>query len=394
MITRTTARLIGAFSLVLGAALIAGRPAQAIPTSAPAALPYQCPESKDFVLMIHVDGAFARSLNTWSAPPVGRLLKFQCYRAVGRDTAAEWAYIEYGNAVVWVHRNDFRVKEGAQLETLRALVPADLLTPTPVAVVARGVPQVSKEIKERYKKAVAAGRAADIVAVVGDCNSEPPVFFGRMAAGMVNLSQQPELWYAARFFSPSFNRPSQATHGSFSAGMAFDPAWSNPAVCDSDGPLACELKRSNASIVVIALGTGDTFTWRDFEAQYRKIIDYAVKNNVVPVLMTKADALETQQGGASADFINATVRKIGTEYGLPVIDFAAAAKSLPNAGLVEERTTEGKVIEPFHINELAMDTRMVMTLQTLAQIAPQKPEKATPRPRAPRKPLRTPTPNS
>ena len=392
MITIITARLLGALCLAGCAALVGGRPTQATPSRAPAALPYQCPESKDFVLMIHVDGAFARSLNTWSAPPVGRLLKFQCYKAVGRDTAAEWAYIEYGNASVWVHRNEFRVKDGAQMETLRALVPADILTPTPVGAAARGVPQVSKAIKERYKKAVAAGRAADIVAVMGDCNSEPPVFFGRMAAGMVNLILQPELQRTVKFFAPSFGRASEATHGSFSAGMAFDPAWSNPAICGSDGPLGCELKRSNASIIVIALGTGDTFTWSEFDAHYRKIIDYALKNNVVPVLMTKADALETQQGGASADFINATVRRLGAEYGVPVIDFAAAVKTLPGAGLVDERTTEGKVIAPFHINELAMDTRMVMTLQTLAQIAPQGPEKATPRPRAVRKPLSTPTP--
>ncbi len=392
MITKSTSRLLGALCLAAGAALVGALPTQAAPSGSSAALPYQCPDSKDFVLMIHVDGAFARSLNTWSAPPVGRLLKFQCYKAIGRDTAAEWAYIEYGNASVWVHRNEFRVKDGAQVESLRAITPADLLSPTPVRAAARGVPQVSTAIKERYKRAVTAGRAADIVAVVGDCNSETPVFFGRMAAGVVNLSLQPELRRVATFFAPSFSRVSEATQGSFSSGMAFDSAWSNPAVCGNDGPLACELKRSNASIIVIALGTGDTFTWSEFDAHYRKIIDYALKNDVVPVLMTKADALESQQGGASTDFINSTVRRLGAEYGVPVIDFAAAVKTLPNGGLVYERTTEGKVIEPFHINELAMDTRMVMTLQTLAQIAPQAPEKAIPRPRTPRKPLSTPTP--
>lgn len=320
--------------------------------------------------MVHVDGAFARSLNTWKAPPVGRLLKFQCFKAIGRDYATEWAYIDYGNAKVWVHRNDVRVKDGADLTSLKPLMPADLIAPTPAAVANTGVPQVSKAIKALYKNAVESGRAGDVVTIIGDCNSEPPVFFGRVAAGMVNLEGNPELAAVAAYFGPAFRRTSQATHGSFSSAMAFDAAWSDPAKCQAnEGPLVCELRLSNASIVVIALGTGDTFDWQSFEKNYRLIIEHAMKNNVVPLLMTKADALESAQGGAPADYINATVRKLGLEYGVPVIDFAAAVRALPNGGLVDERNTDGAVIDPFHINELAMDTRMVMTLQTLAQVS-------------------------
>ncbi len=320
--------------------------------------------------MVHVDGAFARSLNTWKAPPVGRLLKFQCFKAIGRDYATEWAYIDYGNAKVWVHRNDVRVKDGADLTSLKPLMPADLIAPTPAAVSNTGVPQVSKAIKALYKNAVESGRAGDVVTIIGDCNSEPPVFFGRVAAGMVNLEGNPELAAVAAYFGPAFRRTSQATHGSFSSAMAFDAAWSDPAKCQAnEGPLVCELRLSNASIVVIALGTGDTFDWQSFEKNYRLIIEHAMKNNVVPLLMTKADALESAQGGAPADYINATVCKLGLEYGVPVIDFAAAVRALPNGGLVDERNTDGAVIDPFHINELAMDTRMVMTLQTLAQVS-------------------------
>jgi hypothetical protein len=362
----------------------------------PAALPFQCPESRDEQVMIHVDGAFARASNSFNSPPVGRLLKFQCYRVIGRDGSNEWIYARYGNGATWIHRNDVRVKDGALVDNFRVLYPADLITAAPAVLRFPGVPTVSARTQELYKQAVKAGRRPDVVSVMGDCNSESPVYFGRLAAGVVNLSAAPELTRVATYFAPSFQRGSQATHGSFSSGMAFDNAWSDPDVCGSDGPLACELRKSNASIVIIALGTGDTFSWQSYDGNLRRVIEYALQNNVVPVLMTKADALETQQGKAPVDHINNTVRALGAQYGVPVIDFAAAVRTLPDRGLVDERTTDGKSIEPFHISELGMDARIVMTLQTLLQFPDAKLIKApavkpTPAPRR-RLPRPTPTP--
>lgn len=341
--------------------------------------------------MIDVDGAFARSQSNWNARQIGRLLKFQCYTALGTDSVGEWIYIEYGNAHAWVHKFELRVKDGASLEQLKALNASELRAPKPATLPATGLPTVSTAMKELYKKAVAAGRAGDIVTVIGDCNSEAPVYFGHLAGGVVNLSAYPELERTAAFFAPSFKRSSLATHGSFSSAMAFDDAWSDPAQCQkTEGPLACEMRLSNASIIVIALGTGDTFSWETFEGSYRKIIEHALQNNVVPVLMTKADALESQQGGASPELLNNIVRALGAQYGVPVIDFALAARALPNGGLVDERNLDGKQIAPFHISELAMDARAVMTLHTLAQINPTAAvgPKKTPAPRAPVRPRR------
>lgn len=337
--------------------------------------------------MVHVDGAFARALNGWTQAPVGRLLKFQCYQAVGRDFAAEWAYISYGNAHVWVHRNDVRTKDGASLESLPVLMStAELVPPKPAARAVVGVPTVSQAMRDLYRKGVEAGRNPAMATVIGDCNSEKPVYFGRMGAGVISLAAAPELLTVADFLAPSWRRSSIATHGSFSSGMAFDPAWTDPKVCTaSEGPLDCELRSSNASVLIVSLGTGDTFDWQAFEPNLRRIIDTALAKNVVPVLVTKADALESLQGGAPANTINKVVRALGAQYGVPVIDFAAAAQSLPNGGLVDERNTDGDVIAPFHINELGMDLRMMQTLQTLAQFVDAPKPTATPRPtRAPR----------
>jgi hypothetical protein len=368
----------------------AGAPAQA----RNAQLPFQCAASgTDRYAMIHVDGAFARALNSWDVGAVGRMLKFQCYKLIGRDTAGEWLYAFYGSGTAWIHRNDARIKDGDSLDSLRVILPADLIPPAPITTRFAGVPAVSAAMRARYAQAIKSGRAADVVAVMGDCNSEGPVFFNRFATGIVNLSALPDLQRTATFFAPSFKRSSAATSGSFSSAMAFDGSWTDPAQCSAgESPLACELRKSNASFIVIAVGTGDTFNWQTFDGNYRRIVAYALQYNVVPLLMTKADALESQQGGASAGYINDVVRRVGAEYGVPVIDFALGVKGLPNGGLVDEFNLDGKAIQPFHINEEAMDARIVMTLQTLAQFASGPAPKPARPPSKPRKPAVKTTP--
>lgn len=361
---RLNLRAIAAAALSAALAIGAtGGPTHALPR----AINFVCADGGSPQIMIDVDGYFARAKNAWESPMIGRMLKFQCYSAVGRDDASEWIMVPYGSTNAWVHRTAVRFKDGFDITQL----PPANAVPAPQATALRlpGVPNVSKRVKALYTQAVKAGRAPGVVAVVGDCNSEHPVFLGRLGAGAFNLAPYPTLQRVAQVFAPSFARPSVATSGSFNAGMAFDPMWANPQTCRPDeGPMACELRQSNASVVLISLGTGDTFTWREFEGHYKSIIDYALANKVVPVLMTKADDLETRQGGAPADHINSVVRKVGAQYGLPVIDFALAAASLPDHGLAQERNVDLQPIDPFHVNEAGMDAKILLTLQTLAQL--------------------------
>ena len=43
-------------------------------------------------------------------------------------------------------------------------------------------------------------------------------------------------------------------------------------------------------IVFIALGTGDQYDWRTFDATYRRLIEYALANAVLPVVWSPSDA--------------------------------------------------------------------------------------------------------
>ncbi|MCS7055011.1 MAG: SGNH/GDSL hydrolase family protein [Thermoflexales bacterium] len=356
-----------AAAIVLFASAIAVGGATGTANAAPRAITFVCGDSQTPQVMVDVDGTFAYRNNSWQSPQVGRMLKFQCYPALGRDYANEWILVPYGSTRAWVNRSAVRFADGMDISQLPS---ADQVPPAPPPHRMRlpGLPTVSRKMQQLYRDAVRAGRNPAMMALIGDCNSEHPVYFGRLAAGAFDLTPYPELQGVARTFAPSFNRVSVATSGSFNATMAFDPTWSDPKQCKRDeGPLACELRLSNASLLLVSLGTGDTFTWRDFEANYKAIIEYALARKIVPLLMTKADALETKQGGAPADYINGVVRKLGAQYGVPVIDFALAARQLPNGGLAIERNDNLQTIEPFHVNEVGMDARILLTLQTLAQ---------------------------
>jgi hypothetical protein len=83
----------------------------------------------------------------------------------------------------------------------------------------------------------------------------------------------------------------------------------------------------------------------------------------VPVLVTKADDLESQEGGAPPAYINAAVRRLGKEFGLPVIDFWQATRALPGFGM----RWEGN--ENFHMRPEGSDLRILLTLHALDAIA-------------------------
>jgi hypothetical protein len=336
----------------------------------PASIPFQCQESDpdDVQIMIDIDSAFGYKHNSWQTP-IGRLIKFQCYKALGRD-ATEFTLFQFGDSQAWVSRTAVRFRSGFDWTQLPLLDLSKVNTTAAPLKLPAGAPNIGKDLKKIYSAAAKNGRDPKIVSVMGDCNSEWPVYFGRIATGTTNLSLHPKLAKTVQHFAPSFVRISQATQGSFTSQMAFDPSWSNPKMCTpNEGPLDCELRTSKASIMLIALGTGDTFSWQSFDENLRQIVETTRRYKAIPVLITKADALEWHQGGASTDYINKIIRSVGAQYGVPVIDFALAAKSLPNAGLMVEHDETAQQTEPFHLNQQGMDARILLTLQTLNAIS-------------------------
>lgn len=357
--TRTFIRTLSVLSIALGVILAPSSLANASPARADFD---GCPALGNEPAQVFVwkDSVYGRSAPDGKAPTSTRLLRGQCFFGVGRDKKNGFLLVSDGASKVWVFGGDVVWRGDLQklpyLDDFRAT--DAVLTTRP-----QGLPVISAKARRIYANAAEQGRDLGIVSVIGDCNSESPVYFGRVATGSFNLGAYPSLQYAAGRFGRSWGRASLATAGSFNTSSALDPAWANPALCNGEAPLPCELRLSRASIMIMALGTGDQFAWQGIESRYRPIIENAIAGGVLPVLMTKADQLEHIQGGAPADAINNTIRGLGAQYGIPVIDFALGVHDLPNGGLANEPAPQ------FHLSTAGEDMRIIMTLATLGAIS-------------------------
>ncbi len=226
------------------------------------------------------------------------------------------------------------------------------------------VPAISARQRAIYQSAARFGKDPAMFTVIGDCNSQPAVYLRRVSTGEFDASRiDPRLQRAVVRFAPSFGRVSLAAKGGFGTGAMMDPVWADGALCGVDqGPFACEVWVSRASIVFIELGTGDQLTWQDFEKNYRPLIKHALEKGVLPVLVTKADDIEVA-GGARPGYLNDVIRRLAREYDVPLLDFYAATRDLPNFGLIDEGDKD------FHLSDAGMQRHIECTLQTLSAIA-------------------------
>ncbi len=228
--------------------------------------------------------------------------------------------------------------------------------------------------RTRYAQFLKRGRLTAF-AVAGDCNSEPDAFMRRLAYGTFDISRYPRYASLVQRYERSFVRHSLAASGSFNAQALFVSDWADATKCGGVGPLDCELRESVASVLFISIGTGDTFDWRDFEPRFRRVISATLDWGAVPVLYTKSDSLESEQSDAPYDAINAVIRNVAHEAALPLIDFAIAARDLPNNGLRDEGNAD------FHLSEAGSDLRILAALRVLDALQDPAPLRVRPRPR-------------
>lgn len=306
---------------------------------------------------IRIDGAFARTSPALTAPRAFPVFEGNLLTAVGRTTDGNWvAVTSPDGATGWLLRAYAAVEAGFSGLPVTQSPGAGSVTPASFPVYL----SLPAAARQRYRAALGAGRDGRVFTVAGACNSEAYAYVRRVATALYDTSGLTALHGAIQRFAPSFSRVSMAARGGYTVSSLFDPSWVEPGICPlGEGPLACELRQTNASVIIIELGTGDQFGWKDFEPHYRAIVDYALGAGALPILVTKADDLDHQQGGAPAGFINDVVRRIATEKQLPLIDFHAATRSLPNVGLLDEGNFD------FHLSPAGSDLHLQATLQML-----------------------------
>ncbi len=325
----------------------------------------QSPQKVEFVITI--PGAYLRQLPTLLSANTYPVFKSDRFEVVGRTADNFWLQLSYPNAIsgTWIIAGLGEVI--GDLKEVKALpaskTPAPVLAGRAGPITVPGTPIITAAQKALYRKAVAAGRDAGMFAVIGDCNSQPTAYVGRLAAGLFGYDQYRAYPATVSRFTRAFSRVSLAASGGFNSAAVLDPTWADGYLCKAgETPLACELRMSKASIAFIELGTGDTHIWQEFESNFRAVVEATLKTNVLPVLITKADSLEYQQANAPEDYINSVIRNVGAEYGVPVMDFHLATRDLPNFGLLDEGNAD------FHLSPGGSYIHLLQTLQVLDQI--------------------------
>jgi hypothetical protein len=349
--------------------VLAGSAAPSAPDSPSAPTPLAVADSSTtpgvtLKMTITAKSAFVRTAPTAGAARSGSVFKGQTYTAVGRSTDAQWVQIQFGNRLGWVWAGVGKLSGDLGALAVTDYVPPGQTNNAWASGASNGlppwIPAITPYMRAVYEASPQAGHSLNLFAAVGDCNSESPVYIQRVREGRFSFTGHEELRATVDFFSQSFRRDSLATYGGFNSGSILNPDWGNPTWCQrAEGPFDCELRVSQASIVFISLGTGDQYIWRSSEANYRAMIEYALQHSILPVLVTKADSVESVQGGAEADYLNGVLRRLAQEYQIPLLDFWLASRSLPNYGLQRDG---------FHLNEDGIYLHILTTLQTLDAI--------------------------
>jgi len=195
------------------------------------------------------------------------------------------------------------------------------------------IPTVSARARAIFQKGVTAGNNPHRFSKVGDCQNITSFFLGAFDhPGQYVLGDKYSALQATiDYFAGSWGRDSLAVRGGFNVAAVLSSFQADPNACNSsETPLACELRIYKPDIALVSMETW----WAgkkasDYEKYLRQIVDYAISQNVLPILATKADNLEGDNS------INAAIARVAYDYDLPLWNWWRAAQPLPDHGLAD-----------------------------------------------------------
>ncbi len=192
---------------------------------------------------------------------------------------------------------------------------------------------VIQHIRNIYAIGAAIGRNPRAFSKLGDSTIENPHFLTRFDGGPYNLGDFVYLQPVLTYFAGSFGRESVAVRRGLHTWSVFDPMWATGVGCNGgEDMLTCELRLQNPSILFIHLGSNDAGVPDSTERSLRQIIEYCLTYGVIPILGTKADRHE------GSNINNEIIRRLATDYNVPLWDFDLVAATLPGRGLAPDGT--------------------------------------------------------
>lgn len=221
------------------------------------------------------------------------------------------------------------------------------------------IPAVSQNAIDIYQRGLAMGTDPHTFSIIGDCQSEPPVFFGIYASERYFLQEDEQyLEETIDHFQGNFDRLHTTVKNGLSVASVFSPLWAPREVCQpGETPLECEFRLYRPSIVFINLGTnwtnGDGYTHVD---HLRSVVEFVIEQGALPILSTKGD---NHEGDHS---INLMTAQVAYEYDIPLWNYWSAIQFLPNKGLAKERQDAN------YLSVEAWDVRSYTGLRTLDRV--------------------------
>ncbi len=192
---------------------------------------------------------------------------------------------------------------------------------------------VKANVREIYARGQRIGRDPRAFSKIGDSTMVWPAFMSAFDWGY-NLGPYSYLQTAIGQYAGSFSRVSLAAVKGINSWRQFDPGSADLQYCRSnEGPVQCEFRLHNPSIVFIRLGANDWGEPGEFQQSMERIVEYFLNRGAVPVLGTKPDRLEGPD-----NTLNKIVGQIAAEYEIPLWDYDQVAATVPNRGLLPDMT--------------------------------------------------------
>jgi hypothetical protein len=201
------------------------------------------------------------------------------------------------------------------------------------------IPAVSDRMIDVYRAGLAAGRDPRHFSKIGDCQNITTFFLASFDdSRFYRLGEKyASLQATIDYFAGSWSRQSLAVKPGENVAAALNPFWADPKQCKAgETPLACEIRVYNPSIAIISMEESWSGDIVAYDKYLRKIVEYVLSQNVVPILATRAEL-----PGSSKD-INETVARIAYDYQVPLWNFWAATDPLPSHGLT---------VDGFHLTQ-------------------------------------------
>jgi hypothetical protein len=219
------------------------------------------------------------------------------------------------------------------------------------------LPELSPAMQAVFEQGQAMERDPHVFSVLGDCQSAPTYFLAMYDENRYTLTEDQEgLQETIDWYAGSFAHRSVTVENGLNAASALNPLWAmTHEECEStETPVACEIRLSNPSLMLVSLGTNwlPSASYEDYLSYLNQIVDIILEAGVIPVLSTKADNGEGDYNR------NLAMAQVAYDRQLPLWNFWAAVKDLQNFGLDKDRHN-------VYLNYQGWDIRNISGLELL-----------------------------